>query len=256
MQELVGFVVFKMDVEVIRLRIINEVSEQLCIVNIPARKELHDYLIGNYYKNILQSFNRIYENISLRKYKSRSKRLFDYFTECRVNNSILIQDILSDLINSNNELGKLISFETDAHAVLLYYAISALKCSEKTGEQQQSISVSEQPEVQLICLGGGTLGDIINLNKKRMKNEKLSKFQSSQARMQLQYAKHFCMSREDKAQLPDELKDRDRGGMYFPMECVMPFIRLVNASSVTYANKEAFRRHGRDLLKVIFMNMF
>ena len=64
------------------------------------------------------------------------------------------------------------------------------------------------------------------------------------------------MSREDKTQLPDELKDRDRGGMYFPMECVMPFIRLVNASSVMYANKEAFRRHGRGLLKVLFMNMF
>ena len=48
-----GFVLFNMDVEVIRLRIINDVSEQLCIVNIPARKELHDYLIGNYYKNIL-----------------------------------------------------------------------------------------------------------------------------------------------------------------------------------------------------------
>ena len=65
-----GFVVFKRDVEVICIRIINEVIEQLCIVNIPAHKELHDYLIGNYYKNILQSFNRIYENVSLRKYKS------------------------------------------------------------------------------------------------------------------------------------------------------------------------------------------
>ena len=71
-------------------------------------KQLQDYLIGNYYKTMLQFFIRIYENVSLRNYKSRSKQLFDYFTECCVINCSLIKDILRVLKNINNELRNLI----------------------------------------------------------------------------------------------------------------------------------------------------
>ena len=58
------------------------------------------------------------------------------------------------------------------------------------------------------------------------------------------------MRRVDKSTLPSTLAYRDRGGMYFPDEVFLPFIRSLDECVRENANEESFTRYGKNLVKI------
>ena len=58
------------------------------------------------------------------------------------------------------------------------------------------------------------------------------------------------MSNDEKMTLPDNLKMRNGGGMYFPKLELISFVLIVNLAMVCYACNEAMGKHGSELLKV------
>ncbi len=230
-------------------KIENEIMKDLSIVNIPFRKQLHESLVLNGLADIVQTFVDILSNSkSMPGKQSVAAQLFDYYTECKRRGMDLVNNL-----NDTLELGSDPSFELHASVLLNFYSTIVLKANDDNATESQCRlpTTSEESQTSLLCLGGGTLGEIINVCKKRVAMLGLSTLQRQQARLQLQYAKHLCMSREEKtAHLPEELKNRDRGGMYFPVDSFVPFICEVNLSTLKYANKEAFNIHRHDLLKV------
>lgn len=81
---------------------------------------------------------------------------------------------------------------------------------------------SEPIEVYL-RFGGGALADIFTYRYKDMKSNKASK---QKEKKELQVLE--CIRRVDKSTLPPALAYRDRGGMYFPDEAFIPFIRSLD----------------------------
>ena len=108
----------------------------------------------------------------------------------------------------------------------------------------------EETDRTLICLGGGTLGEIINTCKRRIKLKTISAEQRQQAARQLALAKVICMTADEKQFLPPDLVMRDRGDIYFPTAQFVPFIRKVNAATVVYACDASMKKLGSTLLKV------
>ena len=60
------------------------------------------------------------------------------------------------------------------------------------------------------------------------------------------------MSADEKkvAVLPESVRARDRGGLFIPKLCFLPFISIVIETVCQYANREAYKKYGRNLLKV------
>ena len=54
----------------------------------------------------------------------------------------------------------------------------------------------------------------------------------------------------DKAILPESLKYKDEGGMYFPHFAFIPFIKSVDNCIREHANEVSFRRYGSKLVEV------
>ena len=54
----------------------------------------------------------------------------------------------------------------------------------------------------------------------------------------------------DKTMLPESLKYKDEGGMYFPLTSFVPFIKSVDDSVREPANEESFKRYGPKLVEV------
>jgi hypothetical protein len=108
----------------------------------------------------------------------------------------------------------------------------------------------------LICLGGGTLAEIIKVNKRRIILRTISSEQRRQSRFLFVIAKAMCMNSTEKQALPIDLANRDNGGMYFPKKEFFSFIQRVNNSTVMYASTDGVKRHGKNLIKVITFSIF
>jgi len=250
-----------MEVDVVSAKIESDIYKRLSISNIPIRKQLHLYLLEHNFLNIIQAYVDIHTDVTATRKSqntntSTAKLMFEYFTRCRQQNDIIIRSLLDTMQENNFELGNFPSVELHASVLLNCYTVIALKSINhsinltSTVDHERS-SLRDETDSSLFRLGGGTLGEIINLCKKRIKMKQLFKLQRKQANDQLHFAKQLCMTREEKTSLPAELKNRDRGGMYFPIRGLLTFIRLVNCSTLKYANKEAFKKYGHDVLKVI-----
>ena len=58
------------------------------------------------------------------------------------------------------------------------------------------------------------------------------------------------MEDRDKETLPDSLKYRDRGYMYFPHRHLLPFIWKLDETVRVSANTDTFKKEGNKLIKV------
>ena len=54
----------------------------------------------------------------------------------------------------------------------------------------------------------------------------------------------------DKSVLPESLKYKDEGGMYFPHISFIPFVRAVDECVREHANETSFKRYGSRLVQV------
>ena len=59
-----------------------------------------------------------------------------------------------------------------------------------------------------------------------------------------------CMQCADKSHIPEELKYRDRGCMYFPSEEFLSFLRGLDRCIMENANESSFKKYGPELVEV------
>ena len=54
----------------------------------------------------------------------------------------------------------------------------------------------------------------------------------------------------DKSLIPDSLRYRNRGHMYFPDPIFLPFLKAVDNIVHKFTNKQSFEKHGKALVEV------
>ena len=67
---------------------------------------------------------------------------------------------------------------------------------------------------------------------------------------EMQVLKWMQMVDSDKEKLPESLKYRDRGHMYFPHPKLTPFIKKLDEAVRTNTNDTEYKRLGKDLVEV------
>ena len=98
----------------------------------------------------------------------------------------------------------------------------------------------------LVGFGGGALADMFTQWYKDMKSNKATITKKGFQRS----FKLECMRRVDKSTIPPTLAYRDRGGMYFPNEAFLPFIKSLDDCVRKNANEESFTCYGKNLVKI------
>ncbi len=59
-----------------------------------------------------------------------------------------------------------------------------------------------------------------------------------------------CIQCDDKTHIPEELKYRDRGHMYFPSKEILCFLKHVDACVMENANEASFKKYGSEMIEV------
>ena len=107
--------------------------------------------------------------------------------------------------------------------------------------------LESEPDEVYLRFGGGALADMFTQRYKGMKSNKASKCKE-RISQELQVLE--CIRRVDKSTLPATLAYRDRGGMFFPDEPFLPFIKSLDECVRENTNEEGFTRYGKNLVKI------
>ena len=110
----------------------------------------------------------------------------------------------------------------------------------------ESIPVGEDDDDVYYRFGGAAICAMLKLRYKELKN--CSRTDRNGISIQISMLK--AMNLKDKSGIPDYLKYRDRGYMYFPHGSLIPFLRSLDTVVKQSVNEDGFRKHGDDLIKV------
>lgn len=95
--------------------------------------------------------------------------------------------------------------------------------------------------------GGATLASMLHLRYDSIRSAPNSKKDSITA--EIQVLKNIqCI---DKSHVPEYLQYRDRGYMYFPKMCFIPYFKAVDQCVLKLTNEEEFKKHGSKLVEVV-----
>ena len=129
--------------------------------------------------------------------------------------------------------------------VVLQYA-----CTLNSGGESSTCTteMNPEPDETYYRFGGGALADMLHLRYKKMKSKTCTN--KDKVSREIQVLKWIQMEDADKEKLPESLKYRDRGHMYFPRAKVIPFIKELDEHVRTKANVREYGHLGKDLVKV------
>lgn len=128
------------------------------------------------------------------------------------------------------------------------YMLRQATLSVKEVDTQIEPTLEREPDEVYMRFAGGALADMFKLRYRDMKSKKSSRHKEEVLK-ELQVLEWMRMT--DKSDLPASLAYRDRGGMYFPDNALLPFVWSVDNCVRENANKEGFQRYGKNLVKVI-----
>jgi len=148
----------------------------------------------------------------------------------------------NDVLVESNPV--MITVSSAIYALLLErardYQISLI-CSEPS----RPASVTDGDDVYL-RFGGAALCNMLHLHYKQIKScPDTQRDQLSQEITILQ-----AINTKDKSKIPDYLKYRDRGYMYFPDTSFIPFLRQIDDLVKKAVNEKQLEEDGRDIIKV------
>jgi hypothetical protein len=148
----------------------------------------------------------------------------------------------------------------DLYGVLNFYSNSVFKFAQcarmtlRTVTEEECVSKEmEETSRGLFCLSGGCLAEIRNriTGKRRFCwRRKPITTMTSTNRVLLDIITAIKMNDLDKVELPQSLKYRDRGQMFFAKSCFLPFIKNLNHIVLNHTTSKAVKTHGKNLLKV------
>ena len=97
--------------------------------------------------------------------------------------------------------------------------------------------------------GGAVISDMIKLRYKDIQRcPAVNKDKVSQEITIL-----LGINTKDKSEMPDYLKYRDRGHMYTPKPCFIPFLREVDSYVKNATSRDSLKQHGDEIIKVCFI---
>ena len=130
--------------------------------------------------------------------------------------------------------------------VVLQYAMSQSHENSFASNTEQSHSELDDTYYRF---GGGALADMLHHRQKQMKSKTC--MDKDVVSGEIQVLKWMQMEDSDKSEkLPESLKYRDRGHMYFPHPKLIPFIKKLDEAVCTKANVTEYKRLGKDLVEV------
>ena len=119
-------------------------------------------------------------------------------------------------------------------------------CRNKDSDASTCTSMSLDGDDVYYRFGGATLCDMLHLRYKRIKTTPLDhKDQISQEISILQ-----AINSKDKYSIPEYMKYRDLGYMYFPHPIFIPFLRHVDTTVKEVVNPSGIDKEGNNLIKV------
>ena len=117
-------------------------------------------------------------------------------------------------------------------------------------QESQSSCPNISPSVPLeedgvyYWFGGGTLCEILHNQYKQISSA------SDKNLMSIEISLLQTINTKDKSDIPDYLKYRDRGFMYFPHKVFIPFLQQVDQNVKKVTNLKSLNEHGDNLVKV------
>jgi len=115
--------------------------------------------------------------------------------------------------------------------------------------KQIATAIVEDDQDTYLYFGGAALASMLHLRYDKMKDAKFddkSTVQISEEITILQRINSYT-----KEHIPDYLKYRDNGHMYFPCPEMIQFLTAVDLTTKEIANEAGFREHGSDLLQKV-----
>ena len=205
------------------------------------KKLVAEKVLDEIEEHFLASYSSTYESVA-----SLSLLTIQYYASCHEQNVKTATKLGSD--KSVNDILSVLNFYSSA--------IFSFSQSENTKlmhtEATVSTEITEETDRSLYRIGGGTLAGIYN-TASQQKRWKGKLWKSNKKHLSHPYCKIvnvIKMTHEEKSQLPPALSFRDRGGMIFPKQVFLPFIRRVVNRTCTYTNVSAMKKYSSRLLHV------
>ena len=135
---------------------------------------------------------------------------------------------------------------------LLQHQKSQLTSNDSGAASSQSQEHVDEEEGVYYRFGGAALCSMLHLRYDKLKPEMTEKHDDI-IRTEITILKSIQCS--DKQHVPLYLLYRDKGYMYFPAACYIPFIRSVDKCVLQYANETSFKDLGDSLVEVATKNL-
>ena len=132
-------------------------------------------------------------------------------------------------------------------AVVYDYLMQQILEEQKAKPNETSMCIQQDSDDVYFRFGGAALASMLHLRYDDLKRAPKSKKDSIIA--EIKVLKSIECS--DKSHIPEYLQYRDKGYMYFPKMCFIPFIRDVDKCVCELANEEAMKKYGSKLVEVI-----
>ena len=120
---------------------------------------------------------------------------------------------------------------------------------ENSGGDTSKCALQHEPDEVYLRFGGGALADMFKQRYKDMRSKSKSSETKDIISQEIQVLQ--WIRRVDKSTLPASFTYRDQGGMYFPDDDFLPFIRNLDECVRVSANEDAFQRYSKNLVKVV-----
>jgi hypothetical protein len=238
------------------------IEKELYIAKSESMLSLHNFLLKHcLLDTILLRFITILKDRQ-RNCSTGAQFTFNFYTQCA-----LAKESVAIVISRQAAESSFALLSDDFNSLLNFYAHATLECGLSTraltpldvtpvkfADRDTNVGVGvNEDERALYCLGGGTLCDIIKVNKLRCMNKrKLADGQVARSRNMMHAANNLAMTPAEKiAHLPLDLQVRDRGHMTFPKPSFLPYIAKVISSTKNYLSETALETYGCHLLQVI-----
>ena len=112
--------------------------------------------------------------------------------------------------------------------------------------KQKATVVTEDDKDTYLRFGGAALASMLHLRYEKMKGVKFDDKNVKQISEEITILQRI--NSYTKEHIPDYLKYRDNGHMYFPCPAILQFLTAVDLTTKENANEAGFKEHGSDLL--------
>ena len=116
-------------------------------------------------------------------------------------------------------------------------------------KEKEAAEISEDRKDAYLRFGGAALATMLHLRYGKMRAENVDNHKKRQISEEITILQRI--NSYTKEHIPDYLKYRDNGHMYFPCLEMLPFLTAVDLSTQENVNEAGFKEHGAELLHIV-----